>query len=270
VANNVKKIYISADIEGITGVVSWNETEQGKPDYAYFRKIMAEEVNAAIEAAIKAGVKEVLVRDAHGDALNILPSDLHKKARLVRSWSSGPLCMMEGIDQGFDAVLFIGYHAKAGTPHAPLKHTYSGVIYDLRVNGVTLSEAGWNALIAGYYNVPVIFASGDGALCGQVNKILPNVVTVAVKKGIGNACISVHPEVARTRIRQGVTKALSKIDSMKPYCMEPPYRLELFFKDETQAWKSHWYPGAELTSETTVALENDDFFEILRFFNFIM
>ncbi|MBN2381239.1 M55 family metallopeptidase [bacterium] len=264
------KLFISADIEGITGVVSWDETETGKPDYPYFRKLMAQEINAAIEAALECGVTEVVVRDAHGDARNIMPNDLHAEAKLIRNWSEGPMCMMEGLDEMFDAVLFIGYHAKAGTPNAPLKHTYSGRIFDLKVNGLSLPEAGWNALIAGHFNVPLIFASGDRALCEQVRELMRDVVTVPVKQGIGRACLSLHPDKAHQAIREGVTRAFAQRALWKPYRLEPPFRLEVTFSDEGLAWRAQWYPGVKLINERTMLFENSDFFEIMRCFSFII
>ncbi|MFC1852948.1 M55 family metallopeptidase [candidate division CSSED10-310 bacterium] len=264
------KIYISADIEGITGVVAWDETEEGKPDFNYFRKVMAQEVNAGIEAAFDKGAQEVVVRDAHGHARNILPSELHRKAKLIRSWSNGPLGMMEGIDRDYNAVMFIGYHAKAGTPNSPLKHTYSGQIFDLCVNDVSLPEAGWNALIAGYYKIPLIFASGDKALCTQVKSLIDTVITVPVKEGIGKACLTLHPEEAQALIKKGVSEAVDKFDQMKPFTLTAPYLLKITFSDESVAWRAKWYPGAQLKNERTLFFESKDFFDLLRFFHFVV
>lgn len=266
----LKRVFISADIEGITGVVSWDETETNKPDYSYFRKLMAQEINVAIEALLEKGVTDILVRDAHGNARNILPTDLHPKAKLVRNWSTGPMSMMDGLDRDYDAVLFIGYHAKAGTPNAPLKHTYSSRIYDLSVNSVSLPEAGWNALIAGYLNVPLLFCSGDKALCEQVKLLMPWTVTVSVKEGIGTACISLHPDEAHRRIQEGVLNAVDARKNCKPYHLPSPYTMTIKFIDESLAWKAQWYPGASLLDERTVVFKNEDFFELMRCFNFIV
>ncbi|MBM3789639.1 MAG: hypothetical protein FJW35_04710, partial [Acidobacteria bacterium] len=162
------KVFISVDMEGITGVVNWEEVSRTGKDYDYFRRIMTQETNAAIEGALAAGASEIVVRDSHGSARNILPDLLHRSAMLLRDWSGGPKSMMEGIDETFDAVLFVGYHAKAGTADALLEHTMTGTITDVSINGVSLPEAGINALIAGHYNVPVAFAAGDEALCQQL------------------------------------------------------------------------------------------------------
>lgn len=263
-------LYISADIEGITGVVSWDETEATKPDYTYFRKLMAQEVNAAIVAALDCGVTEIVVRDAHGDARNILPGDLHPRAKLIRSWSNGPMSMMEGINAQFDAVIFIGYHAKSGTPNATLKHTYSGRIFDLKINSISMPEAGWNALIAGYYDVPLIMTAGDKALCEQVNSLMPSVATVAVKEGIGQACLSLHPDLAHEAIGQAVRRAFDSPQTWSPYKLGPPYSMEITFSDESLAWKGKWYPGIELQDERTLIFRHADFFELMRCFIFVV
>ncbi len=186
------KVFISVDMEGISGLINWDETSQGGPDYPLFRKLMTEEANAAIEGAMHAGATEIVVRDAHDSARNILPDLLRPEARLIREWN-GPLSMMEGLDKTFDAVVFIGNHARAGTPNAVLKHTMSLGLFDVILNGVRLPEAAWNAAIAGFFDVPVVFLSGDSAICNQIKEIIGPIETVAVKDGIGKAASMIHP-----------------------------------------------------------------------------
>src|SRR4051812_14238286 len=161
------RVFISVDMEGLAGVVSGAEVSATGLDYAHFRAIMAGETNAAIDGAFRAGATDVLVRDGHGDKRNLLPADVDPRARLLRGASSGPKNMMEGIDSSFDAAVFIGYHAKAGTPGAILEHTSTGNVVDFTINGVSLPEGGYNALTAGLYGVPVVFAAGDRALVEQ-------------------------------------------------------------------------------------------------------
>lgn len=260
------KIFISADMEGITGVIDWVETETNNTEYQYFRKVMTDEVNAAIEAAIAKGATDIVVRDAHGTARNLIPDQLHEQTRLVRSWSRGPFSMMEGLDASFDAVCFIGYHAKAMTPDGTLAHTMSGAIFDLRVNGISLPEFGWNALIAGYYQVPVIFASGDQALCDQAQAILPGIETVAVKQGMGEACISLHPKKSQQLIRDGVQRALDRLSTFRPLQYQTPFTVEIDFKKKEVANRAAWYPGTTRKGDFTVALTCNDFLECMRFF----
>jgi len=261
------KVFISVDMEGLTGVTHWEEVSRSGKDYDYFRKIMAKETNAAIEAALDVGATEIIVRDSHGSARNILPDQLHKSAKLLRNWSGGPKSMMEGIDKSFDAVIFIGYHAKAGTPDALLEHTMSGNVQDISINGVSLPEAGINALIAGFYDVPVVFLAGDDAICRQAKSLFGNVETVAVKKGIGAAALNLHPETANEKIYEGVKKALQNIDNYKPYKLKPPYKMVLKLKREELVNEKSYYPGAKRTGDWELTFESNDLMEVIKAFH---
>jgi D-amino peptidase len=259
------KVFISVDMEGVSGLINWDETSQGGPDYPLFRKLMTEEANAAISGALDAGATEIVVRDAHDSARNILPDLLRPEARLIREWN-GPLSMMEGIDKTFDAVVFIGYHARAGTPDAVLKHTMSLSLFDVILNGVRMPEGGWNAAIAGYYDVPVVFLSGDSAIGKQIREILGPIETVAVKDGIGKAASMIHPAKAQEMIQKGVASALRNLKAYKPYKPASPYKLEIVFNDENQALRASWIPGAVRTSERSVAFTSTDFMDIIKDF----
>jgi D-amino peptidase len=257
------KVFISVDMEGITGVVNWEDVSRTGKDYDRFRRIMTEEVNAAIEGALAAGATEIVVRDSHGSARNILPALLDPSARLIRDWSGGPKGMMEGIDESFDAVIFIGYHAKAGTPDALLEHTSSGNVADFSINGISMPEAGYNSLIAGYYDVPVVFTAGDKALCEQIEGLLGDVETVAVKEGIGAAALSLHPEVSHERIRAGVERALGNLDRFEPFKLDTPYTLVLRLKNEESVYNGSFFPGARRTGDWELTYTSDDFLEIM-------
>ena len=262
----VKKIFISVDMEGVTGVVHWEEVSRTGKDYDYFRELMTEETNAAIEVALGAGVEEILVRDSHGSARNIVPSLLHKKAKLLRDWSGGYKSMMEGIDDSFDAVLFIGYHAKAGTPDSPLAHTMNSNVKDISINGVSMPEAGINALIAGMYNVPVIFISGDVAICNQAKDLFGKIETVAVKVGMGNASLNMHPEVGQQMIREGVKKALANMGSYKPYILPPPYTMVLQLHTDDLSGNKELYPGAVKTGSGEFTYKSENLLDVLKAF----
>ena len=155
------RIAISVDMEGIAGVVSGRECNSSDQDYNYFRKIMTLETNAAIEGALEAGATEIVVRDGHGSKTNILPEMLHEKAKLLRGITSRPENMMLGIDESFNAVIFVGHHAKAGTKEGVCAHTSSGNVIDLSINGISQPEIGYNALITGLFDVPVALVAGD-------------------------------------------------------------------------------------------------------------
>jgi len=258
------KVFISVDMEGIAGVANWEEVTSGGKDYEYFRKIMTRETNAAIEGALEAGATEILVRDSHASARNILPEMLNRNAKLLRDWSGGFMGMMEGIDETFDAVVFIGYHAKAGTPDAILEHTMKKDIMDVAINGISLPEAGINALIAGYYNVPVVFLSGDLAVCKQARELLGEIETVAVKGAIGNAALNMHPEAAREKIREGVKKALLNRKKCKPCKFTSPFTMVLRLKQEELVHGKSFYPGAERTGNWDLTYRNDDLLEVIR------
>lgn len=260
------KVFISVDMEGITGVVTSEECSRSGKDYGYFRKIMTQEASAAVIGAVDAGATEIWVRDSHGSARNILPDLLDSRAILVRDWSGGFKSMMEGIDATFDAVIFIGYHAKAGTPDAIIEHTSSGTVTDMAVNGISLPEAGYNALIAGHYDVPVVFTSGDKAICNQVKALLGEVETVAVKDAIGAAVVSLHPEVAQKKIRQGVEKALRNLNKYQPYKLKPPYTLVLKLKNEKMVYNGSFYPGAKRTGDWELTYKSDSILEIIKAF----
>ncbi|UCF19780.1 MAG: M55 family metallopeptidase [Gemmatimonadota bacterium] len=264
------KVFISVDMEGITGVVNWEDVSRSGKDYDYFRGIMTREVNAAIEGALAAGATEIVVRDSHGSARNILPESLNENARLLRDWSGGPKGMMEGIDGSYDAVVFVGYHAKAGTPDALLEHTWSGSVTDFSINGVSLPEAGINALIAGSFDVPVVFVAGDKALCDHVKQLFGEVETVAVKEGMGSAGLNLHPEISRERIRAGVEDALRNLDRYSPYKLQAPYTLLLKLKNEEAVHSGAIYPGARRTGDWEITYTAGDIMAIMYAFGVML
>jgi D-amino peptidase len=256
------KVFISVDMEGLAGVVTNNAiTTQGQ-DYAHFRGIMAAEANAAIDGAFRAGATEVVVRDSHGAKENILPGDLDPRARLLRGQSTGAKNMMEGIDSSFAAVVFVGYHAKAGTPNAILEHTSNGNVVDISINGVSLPEGGYNALVAGLYGVPVVFAAGDKALTEQIRGLVGPIQVVAVKEEILDAVNSMSPKAAQDAIRAGVDRAVRGRASAKPYKLSAPYTMVLKVRQARPL-----YAGATQTGPLEFTYSSPDLLEVLKAFN---
>ena len=206
------KVFISADIEGVNNIVSWDETGVNSGEYNYFRKQMTDEVRQACLGAKDAGATEVLIKDAHDWARNLILSDLPEFVKLHRGWE-GCLCsMMAGLDETFDAVIFIGYHSPAGSDGNPLAHTMNLKNSYVKINGQLASEFYINALYASYLKVPVVFLSGDKELTKMVKEINSNIHTVDTKEGRHGAVVSRHPSVTNALIRDEVSKVLNEIN----------------------------------------------------------
>jgi len=253
------KVFISVDMEGISGVVNTEQT--GGSEWGTARKWMAEDVNAAVKGALDAGASEIVVVDAHGSGSNMLLSDLDPAAELI-SGSSGLHGMMEGIDKSFDAVLFVGYHAKAGTQDGVLDHTSSGSkILATRVNGVELPELGLNGLFAGALGVPVALVTGDKAVCEQARKVLGERTAVAqVKEGIGRYSAKLLPfEKSRALIREQAKQGLLRRKEIQPYTLRAPFTFDVTFFRAAMADNVMLLRGMERTGPRDVRFSADDF-----------
>jgi D-amino peptidase len=264
------KVYISADIEGITGVTSFDETEEGKPGYDRAREQMTAEVGAACEGAVAAGASEIWVKDAHDQANNLVAGRLPEQARLIRGWSGHPLSMMQEIDGSFAAVMMIGYHARARAGASPLEHTFTGRISEICVNGRPFSEFAFSAHAAAFYGVPVALVSGDEGICAEAAELCPNVATIPVKRGVGASTVSLHPAVACQRIREAARDALQRdlLSGVVPF--PDRFVVDVVFRRHADAYAGSFYPGASLADPTTVRFETEDFFEALRAVGFIL
>lgn len=259
------KIYISADIEGVTGIAHWDETEKTKPDYQQFTKQMTREVKAACEGAIKAGAKDIWVKDAHDTGRNIWADDLPKIVRLIRGWSEHPFSMVQELDKTFDALLMIGYHSFSGSGANPLSHTLnSAKINYLKFNEEFASEFLIHSYIAASMEIPVVFVSGDEGICMEARKISPHIRTVAVNKGIGNSTISIQPLLALERIEEEVFSILKGDFQNCQIKLPEHFKVELSFRRHIQAYRSSFYPGMKQLSSTDLLFETDDYFEVLR------
>lgn len=263
------KFYISADIEGITGVTHWDETDLDKEEFTSAREQMTTEVVAACEGALQAGATEIWVKDAHDSARNILISRLPHEARLVRGWAPHPYMMMQEMDETFQAAALIGYHSRAGSNTSPLAHTNTGALMRISINGQDASEFRICAYTASMLKVPLVFVSGDKGLCDEVAGINPAITTVAVKQGVGNSTINIHPGLATARIQQGVTSALQGNPAKCYLALPDHFLVEIEYKDHTKAFTNSFYPGAELIGPKTIRFESDRFLEVLRLFFFV-
>lgn len=262
------KIYLSADIEGITGVTHWDETDMEKGASEEARKQMSAEVAAACRGAIQGGADEVWVKDAHWTGRNILAASLPQETRLIRGWSGHPFGMVEELDETFDALILIGYHSRAGSGASPLAHTMSGSLTYVKINERFASEFLFAAYTAAMLKVPLAFVSGDRGLCEEIARFHPHIQTMAVKWGTGDSTNSLHPEEAVEQIRSGVTRALESDLALCQVPLPEHFRLEIRYRQHANALRASFYPGAEKLDDHTVVYENDSFFEILRYMLF--
>lgn len=263
------KIYISADIEGVTGVTSWSETEKGHNDYVSFANQMTKEVKAACEAAGEAGAEEIYVKDAHDSARNIDMNGLPEYALLQRGWAGEPMCMVSGLDDSFDAAIFIGYHSKAGSGDSPLAHTLSTELDYIKINDVYASEFLINAYAAAIHGVPVVFVSGDKGLTEDVKRANPYICTLAVKEGLGKCTISMHPERAVKEIRTLVAAALQADYGLCKITLPEKFNVEIGYLKHETAYRNSFYPGAKLINPKALAFSTNDYYEVLRLFHFL-
>lgn len=250
------KIFISIDMEGITGVVQPAQLGPG-PDgweYAKAREWMTGEARAAIEGAKTAGATEFVISDSHGNMQNLLIDQLPEDVRVVRG-SPRPLSMMQGIDNTFAGAVFIGYHASEWGSEAVRGHTMSSArLLHLKLNGAEVGEGVWNAAIAGSFSVPVIFISGDRAAVEQFRKTVPTAEGVIVKEGLGyHAAVTSTPARGQRMIRDGVERAVKRVGEMKPYVVRTPLELEVGFKLTIDAERISYIPGLRRVDAHAVA-----------------
>ena len=265
------KIYISADMEGVVGVVSDAQLGPEGFEYNRFREFMSAEVNAAIEAARAAGATEIVISDSHGNGQNLLMEKLPKDVMLIRSWPR-PLMMMQGIDETFDGVIFIGYHTSTSNMEGVRAHSFSSArLAEVRLNGVPMSEAGINAAIAGHFNVPVIMISGDDAIIKEAGALLGNIEGAVVKWASGfHSAKTMMPEAAYSLIGEKVKKAIARRGEFKPYKPKAPLQLEIRFKNYRPSEVLSYLSVIERIDSHTVRFAGKDMIEVSKFLEFIL
>ena len=226
------KVYIVTDMEGVSGIVRWEQARVGTPDYQAALRLLVGEINAAVDGAFAGGATEVLVNDGHDGGYNLtyLYHDLDPRATyLTGAPRPGILC---GLDASFDALMMVGYHPMAGTPGGNLAHTQSSkTVARTWLNGEPIGEIGQMAVIAGHYRVPAVFASGGRAATSEAQALLGLVETATVKWDQGETsaiCLS-HPQACEA-IRAGVERAMGLIGQAEPYVVEPPIAVRIACK----------------------------------------
>ena len=247
------KIYISADMEGVVGVVTGDQLGPGGFEYGRFREFMTREVLAAIDAAKAAGATEILVSDSHGNGENLLIEMLPADVMVVRSWPR-PLMMMQGIDETFDAAIFLGYHSGTHNSAGVRAHTISSArLTDIRLNGRSVPEAGINAAIAGHFGVPVIMISGDDAAVAGAQDLIGDLEGAVVKWNYGfHSARTLTPEAAYQVIRERVRAAMARLDSFRPFVMSSPTTLDVRFKNYRPVEMLSYLPIVERTDSHSI------------------
>lgn len=264
------KIFISADMEGTSGLIHREHVMHGTGNYERFRKLMTLEINAAVSGAIKAGADEIVVNDSHGSMRNIMIEELHPEARLITGFPKR-LLMMEGIDDSYDGVIFTGYHAMANS-EGVLCHTIFGSTFSaIRFNGVEIGESAFNAAIAGHFGVPVLMVSGDDKLEQEVKRFLPQTMFAKVKESRGYmAADCLSPQKARERIEETAYRAVSCKSPGKPFDVGRDIQLEFTLKSVAIAEIAAAVPGMQRTSALTVSCIAKDILEVVRYTTTVM
>ena len=255
-AQGGKKVFISADMEGISGISASDQLSAAGAEYNRSRKMMADDVNAAIRGARRGGATDIVVNDSHGSMRNLRLEDLDGEVRLI-SHSFKRAGMMEGLDESFDAAIFIGYHAKAGNPGGLFAHTGSGVVRDVRVNGQSLGEGGLNTLVAAWYGVPVALVTGDDVAVAQVAEVATQAKTVAVKRAINPRAVELRPfAVVHREIEEAAYAGVRGASKMPPQ-RAASYKVEVQFDDLAIPEVAQNLPTMTRPAPDTIAYETD-------------
>lgn len=258
------KVYIMADMEGISGIVDKEQFEDSGRMYNEGRLLYTMEVNAAIEGAVEAGCTEIVVRDGHTNRLNLMMDKVHPQGKyLIGKWNT-----FEGLDRSVDALVMIGFHAMAGTPNAVWDHTnaWEGWL-NLKVNGIDMGEIGAIAAVAGYFDIPLLFISGDAAAVKEAGDLAGGVSYVSVKEGFGRLCaLSLSPQEARLRIREGVRQALvhKNASTVKPLKIRMPATVTLEVSNTSTADMMESKGYKRINARTVEKMETD-IYKILNF-----
>ena len=253
------KVFISFDMEGVAGIVDWAQCRPPGQAYEEGRALLLGEVNAAIDGAMAAGATEIACNDSHGAMNNLNPADLHGRAAYIAGRHK-PRYMMEGLDDSFDAVFFIGYHGSISGAPSVLSHTYNpSVISRVSLNGVECGESGINGLVALGHNVPVALLTGDQVTIAEAGPFFEHVGQVIVKGSITRfAAAQVHPEEAREMIYAGAETAIRRLGSVPLPSIELPATLEVEFQTADMAHVASWVKGVEQAGTRNVRIRGDD------------
>jgi D-amino peptidase len=256
VAQGAKKVFICVDMEGISGVSNVEQTGGTGADYNRARKMMADDTNAAIRGAVAGGATEIVVIDSHGSGHNLQRDDLDAAARLI-SENFRRYGMMEGLDATFDAVFFIGHHAKAGSPVGVLAHTQNGNIRDVQINGRSVGEGGMNTLYAAWHGVPVVLVTGDQIAVAQIQEVATDALGVTVKRALNAKAVELRPtSETREEIRRAAEQAV-RATAKRPQRPAGPFRIQIWYRDSSIPEAAEAIPGIERPTPDSTAFTLD-------------
>jgi D-amino peptidase len=265
------KIYISADMEGVVGTVTGDQLGPDGFEYERARRWMTEEVNAAIRGVRAAGATEILISDSHGNGQNLLLDELPEDVAVIRSWPR-PLGMMAGIDDTFDGILFIGYHASTDNSAGVRAHTMSSAhLTSVKLNGVPVPETGLNAAIAGHFGVPVIMVSGDDVIAEEATALIGEVETAVVKKAYGfHSAETMMPAAAYRLIEETAKRAVERIGDFRPWDLGGPIELEVSFKNYRPVEALGYLEIVERIDSHTIQYTGLDMIAVENFLTFLL
>lgn len=260
------KVYISVDMEGVAGAVTDDQLGPGGFEYQRFREFMTREAIAAVNAAKEAGATEIVVGDSHGNGENLLIEQFPKDVRIIRSWPRR-LSMMAGIDETFDAVIFIAYHSSTNNKEGVRAHTFSSArLSRVALNGIEMTEGAWNAAIAGHFGVPVVMISGDDAAVAEVRSLVGNIEAAETKKSLGfHSASTLTPQASAELIGEKVKAALKRLKDFKPYKIQSPLTLDVSFKNYRPAEVLAYLKGVERPDSHSIRYKADSMLEIADF-----
>ena len=257
------KVHIISDMEGVAGIVKWEQVSGGDTMFEEGRRLYTEEINAAVRGAKTGGADEIVVMDCHGAGKewtfnSLMPELLDPRCEFVvqEEWTE----YTELLEQGCDAALFVAMHAKAGTPDGVMSHTVSGQAWrNLEFNGVSVGETGINAALCGHWDCPVVLVTGDEAVCREAKALLGDrLTTVAVKKGMGRfSARNVAPIRARQLIEDGTRRALQDLAAVKPYDPGRPCEIRIEFTTPDRLVEYRNRKGVEQVDDLTLVSKAD-------------
>jgi D-amino peptidase len=259
------KVFISSDFEGAAGIVDWDQVRGPGTEYEIGRRLLLDELNAAIDGAVAGGADELLVNDSHSTMFNLNPGELHHEASYL-SGKHKPMYMMEGLDPSFDAVFMVAYHGSIGAERAVLSHMYNPrAVWEVRLNGIPVGESALNSLVALHHGVPVTLITGDQSAVDEAAPFLPEIEGVIVKRSVTRyAAESLHPRRACALIHDGACRASARAGRRPLRTIEFPATLEVTFLTADMAEMSSWVDGVQRVAARTVSFTDDDPLRIYR------